>query len=1598
MNFEVLHNLSQSIGTLLINLIIFMFFNSVYTPRYKNKLYYILTFAVWTLVMYGVNYINFAPLNLAYMFLSSEIICIKMYNATFKNSLLYNIMLMFLIVFSDTITYIMWSVAWGRSLEEMASDPKLMIISNLLNIIIFFLTCRIFTSLIEKNEISEIKKQESLFLILMTVFECYIVYSMVMDISDNSNAVLIIELLIGFLFLNVYVIYIIRKTAGLYKYKYDAELLTKLNEMQLEHYRELDGKYQDTRQIIHDMKKHLLVISELNGTGNETIFPEDIELCSRRIDVKSGYTAEFNVTNDWNTGFQAEVSITNTSTEPIEAWTLLFDGNFEINNIWNAKLLSSDNGKYEVANQLWTTPIKAGESASFGFTADKSATENAKAENFQLTAVVIGESALEKEPVDPDNPEDIDYELDTDEDGLPDYYEEILGTDKNKADTDGDGLSDGYEVLYLGTDPLKADSDDNGINDSDEDLDSDGLTNAKECELGTDPNNADTDGDGLSDGAEVNTHGTDPLKYDTDGDGISDGDEITLGLNPSSGSTDGTPDGERTFTQVVSSDSEVLSAVNDDEETPFKVSLEMKSAGVAENNVYARESGFSNAIENSAIIGVAPEFVYTDGLAVEEVTVKFELDNSVINNTLGTYTDESDEFKGIKRLNVFMFFEDVNMLLPVETFHDEATNTVYTMTDRMGTYCLVDMEIFLDNLDKQLNDSTEFEADAEAQSEESEAVSENKLDKAMTMSYNNIKINSNSVNNVDSVNSKDSNIPEKRDDFDVVFLIDCRNVIDNNKYALIKRNIIETADTVFIQSPNARVKIIEMYSTVDNVERETDDNGNVKWTSKKVVRRKDIGETDNPQSDYFYNIDEVYSALAFIEKNVLKKRSDCNISDAVNYAYNEYKNNPRETFVFSIVQIEGIYYGEKEDSYAILNSINNDKTKKNFIRISVIFDENLNGRYGYATDLSHKTDGGQIDHYDGSSSFMLGQIYGKVPQINGYKAIIGTGYKTIKLNSSLQEVYEEYQAVQNGSSDYYMCNDTDEDEISDCEEIMFKNSKEILLIDDTDKDNVKLLTFKAIKELLGDKLFYVKKGLDRYRSATGDFTSGVESLNSAHILPINSDPTRKDSDMDGIYDGNDEQKLNNIQNKSIIQINVDSRKANFKYRQSFKMDMTWFTKNSSFYNKDLALASSIMAGLAYHTTMSINGDTTADRVSKSNDEYGYCLGNTFYEDIKELPQVMVDYGFENVETINLRQKYDDNHVIQFDIGYHDMTEYMADENSNIKNLLAINVRGTHGTSEWLSNFEIGNTDVWKDGTDWKTSANHMGFDIAAYRALKEAYAYMDGHGLNSENTVIWLTGHSRGAAVSGIMSKYLIDGDYNHKPFKVYSYNFATPNQVETSDGKDIDVLGVFNIVNTDDLVPCLPLANRYDDNGQKIGGWGFAKYGDVKPLAFLEKHKKAWKDKDIDSKYSSAEENLNKTLINFINVSDCRNNCYYYKIIQDGRVSSDMIFTFIPFNREEEYIIDNLYKFYDSLPSEWSDYYEILEHETQFRVKLKPIMFMQFLAAAAALDNKYFLNFVFGYCEAPLYTPAKNSMICFTLKSKTMSPHTVESYIILCE
>jgi len=121
--------------------------------------------------------------------------------------------------------------------------------------------------------------------------------------------------------------------------------------------------------------------------------------------------------------------------------------------------------------------------------------------------------------LDPADP--TDAHLDGDDDGLDNLDEYDAHTDPWVADTDGDGLSDLDEVVTHGTDPARADTD------------GDGLTDGDEIQAhGTDPFAFDSDGDGLSDGSEVDVHGTDPLDADSDADGLPDGWEVEHGLDP----------------------------------------------------------------------------------------------------------------------------------------------------------------------------------------------------------------------------------------------------------------------------------------------------------------------------------------------------------------------------------------------------------------------------------------------------------------------------------------------------------------------------------------------------------------------------------------------------------------------------------------------------------------------------------------------------------------------------------------------------------------------------------------------------------------------------------------------------------------------------------------------------------------------------------------------------------------------------------------------------------------------------------------------------------------------------------------------------------
>jgi len=92
-----------------------------------------------------------------------------------------------------------------------------------------------------------------------------------------------------------------------------------------------------------------------------------------------------------------------------------------------------------------------------------------------------------------------------------DLASEWIGVDVPLAvDADSDGVEDAYDGFP--SDPARwEDTDRDGIEDaSDDDIDGDGIPNAREISLGTFPYKADSDGDGFDDPTEIEA-GTDPV-------------------------------------------------------------------------------------------------------------------------------------------------------------------------------------------------------------------------------------------------------------------------------------------------------------------------------------------------------------------------------------------------------------------------------------------------------------------------------------------------------------------------------------------------------------------------------------------------------------------------------------------------------------------------------------------------------------------------------------------------------------------------------------------------------------------------------------------------------------------------------------------------------------------------------------------------------------------------------------------------------------------------------------------------------------------------------------------------------------------------------
>ena len=266
-----------------------------------------------------------------------------------------------------------------------------------------------------------------------------------------------------------------------------------------------------------------------------------------------------------------------------------------------------------------------------------------------------------------------------------------------------------------------------------------------------------------------------------------------------------------------------------------------------------------------------------------------------------------------------------------------------------------------------------------------------------------------------------------------------------------------------------------------------------------------------------------------------------------------------------------------------------------------------------------------------------------------------------------------------------------------------------------------------------------------------------------------------DSDYDGIPDSLDAAPNSNS-------FTGTYKSGDFTVNLNYTMDYRQFFGDNTVYNQSIADFSTWAAQLTYEND---DSKTTYAPTGGLVGADGVTLSTAYHIDA-----LMRAHGMENVIDYRLENGYFDDNISLGAYADDDITEVyfghrqVTYEGETIE-VIAIFVRGTNSTEkEWCSNFDVGDLNRFDDeydcvagksprqlNHDWMRKSNHRGFDVCSNRIRRALNTYMETYLEEDVTPVFWLSGHSRGGAISNIISSYLVD-----EGEKVFAYTFASPN------------------------------------------------------------------------------------------------------------------------------------------------------------------------------------------------------------------------------
>lgn len=256
----------KSVTTLITNIYIFFWMKRVFDNKYKKTAIYVLSCIGITGIGIVVSNLNTAWGNLLYTILSIALTSILLYKGSIKTKIIFDVLYLFLVFMIDVVAVWIWVIIDGKRLDLILENESRMIISYVFNIVIMTVMWWLFMIIISKEKTITVKLREVVLQIIYVVFAFFVLYGYIEKASNSKDGIVLLVIILGFLLIDILLVVIMKGISKTYRVNYELEVMKYQNELQLEHYKELSDRYEESRKIIHDAKKHILVMENIKNS------------------------------------------------------------------------------------------------------------------------------------------------------------------------------------------------------------------------------------------------------------------------------------------------------------------------------------------------------------------------------------------------------------------------------------------------------------------------------------------------------------------------------------------------------------------------------------------------------------------------------------------------------------------------------------------------------------------------------------------------------------------------------------------------------------------------------------------------------------------------------------------------------------------------------------------------------------------------------------------------------------------------------------------------------------------------------------------------------------------------------------------------------------------------------------------------------------------------------------------------------------------------------------------------------------------------------------------------------------------------------------